>query len=76
MAESRKAIHAFLTPASHEAWHGVAAENGVSVSALIEAMAQDWAERREGEDFDLPEIEALSRDARKVDAARRRRTRS
>ena len=76
MAETRKAIHAFLTPASHEAWHDVAAENGVSVSALIEALAQDWAERKQGDDFDLPEIEALSRSARKIDAARRRRTRS
>jgi hypothetical protein len=76
MAETRKAIHAFLTPAAHEAWHDVAAENGVSVSALIEALAQDWAQRKQGDDFDLPEIEALSRSARKIDAARRRRTRS
>jgi len=76
MADSRKAIHAFLTPSSHEAWHDVAAENGVSVSALIEALAQDWAERKDGDEYDLPELETLSRGARRVDAARRRRTRS
>ena len=51
MAETRKAIHAFLTPASHEAWHDFAAENGVSVSAMIEAMAVDWRERRDGDDL-------------------------
>ncbi|HEY5155273.1 MAG TPA: hypothetical protein VIJ47_11100 [Acidimicrobiales bacterium] len=76
MAESRKAIHAFLTPASHEAWHEMAAEHGVSVSALIEALAQDWADRKQGSEFDLPEIDALSRSARRIDASRRRRTRA
>ena len=75
MADSRKAIHAFLTPDSHEAWHEFAAENGVSVSGLIEAMALDWADRTEGEDFELAEVEALSRQARRIDAERRRRSR-
>ena len=81
MAEPRKAIHAFLTPASHEAWHEFAAENGVSVSGLIEALALDWAERTEaataaGDDaFVLDEVEALARQARRIDAQRRRRSR-
>jgi hypothetical protein len=94
MAESRKAIHAFLTPSSHEAWHAYAAEHGVSVSAMIEAMAIDWAERRDGgeqgngrgapltihtgggeDDFELPELEVLAREARRIDAQRRRRAR-
>ena len=48
MADSRKAIHTFLTPDSHEAWHEFAAEHGVSVSGLIEAIALDWADRRDG----------------------------
>ena len=61
MAETRKAIHAFLTPASHEAWHEFAAENGVSVSALIEAMAMDWQDRRNGDGFELPEVDELAR---------------
>lgn len=76
MADSRKAIHAFLTPASHEAWHEVAADNGVSVSALIEALAQDWAERKDGDDYALAELDTLSRGARRIDAARRRRSRT
>jgi hypothetical protein len=76
MAETRKAIHAFLTPEAHEAWHEFAAEHGVSVSGMIEAMALDWAERRNGEDIDLPEIDELARAARRIDAQRRRRTRS
>ena len=76
MAETRKAIHAFLTPASHEAWHEFAAENGVSVSAMIEAMAIDWGERRNGDTYALPELDELARDARRIDAQRRRRARS
>ena len=75
MADSRKAIHAFLTPESHEAWHEVAAESGVSVSGLIEAIALDWADRRDGIDQELPEVDALSLQARRIDAQRRRRAR-
>jgi len=75
MADSRTAIHAFLTPDSHEAWHEFAAEHGVSVSGLIEAIALDWADRRDGDDFDLAEVDALSRQARRIDAGRRRRSR-
>ncbi len=78
MAETRKAIHAFLTPEAHEAWHEFAAENGVSVSALIEAIAMDWQERRNGngDGFDLPEVDELARTARRIDAQRRRRARA
>lgn len=73
MADPRKAVHAFLTPESHEAWHEFAADNGVSVSGLIEAMALDWSDRTEGDEYDLAEVEALSRPARRIDAQRRRR---
>jgi hypothetical protein len=76
MAETRKAIHAFLTPEAHEAWHDFAAENGVSVSALIEAMAMDWQDRRDDEGFELPEMDELARSARRIDAQRRRRARA
>jgi len=75
MADSRKAIHAFLTPDSHEAWHEFAAEHGVSVSGLIEAIALDWTDRRVGDDYELAEVDALSRQARRIDAGRRRRSR-
>jgi hypothetical protein len=76
MADSRKAIHAFLTPESHEAWHDFAAEHGVSVSAMIEAMAGDWSERRVDDTYDLPEVDELARNARRIDAQRRRRARA
>jgi hypothetical protein len=80
MADSRKAIHAFLSPDSHEAWHEFAAEHGVSVSGLIEAIALDWADRSQSGnggsvDYDLAEVDALSRQARRIDASRRRRSR-
>jgi hypothetical protein len=80
MADSRKAIHAFLSPDSHEAWHEFAAEHGVSVSGLIEAIALDWADRSQrgnggSVDYDLDEVDALSRQARRIDASRRRRSR-
>ena len=36
----------------------------------------DWADRRNGDDgYDLPELEELAREARRVDANRRRRSR-
>jgi hypothetical protein len=36
MAPTRKAIHAYLSPEAHDAWHDFAAENGVSVLQLFE----------------------------------------
>jgi hypothetical protein len=75
MADNRKAIHAYLTPEAHDHWHEFAAEQGVSVSGLLEAIAQDWHERLLGND-DLPaEVERLARSARRIDATRRRRQR-
>ncbi|MCB1251262.1 MAG: hypothetical protein KDB33_15115 [Acidimicrobiales bacterium] len=76
MADTRRAIHAYLSDDAHEAWHEFAAENGVSVSGLLEAMGVRFAERlRDGEAADA-ELDALTRAARKVDAARRRRSRT
>lgn len=66
--EDRKAIHAYLTVASHDAWHKEAEENGVSLSGLLEVLAED-----------LPTIIENSSDiikrARRIDAQRRRRGR-
>ena len=45
MADSRKAIHAYLTPEAHDRWHDFAAEEGVSVSGLLEAIARDWKDQ-------------------------------
>ncbi|MEI7592295.1 MAG: hypothetical protein WCK41_03650 [Actinomycetes bacterium] len=70
---TRRAIHAFVTPESHEALHASAGEYGVSVSALLEAMALDWELRRGESAYELDEVEALAAIARQVDARRRRR---
>lgn len=61
----RKALHAYVTNGAHDQWHDFAAVQGVSVSAILEAMAPD-----------LPEDdEQLIKTARKIDAQRRRRRR-
>jgi hypothetical protein len=72
---TRKAIHAYLSVEAHDAWHDFAAENGVSVSGLIEAVAQDWAEGEGVGDTASESAERLARLARKIDAQRRRRAR-
>jgi hypothetical protein len=64
----RKALHAYLSDEAHEIWHAVAADHGVSVSALLEALAADLASDHSHADF-----EAVVRRARRVDAERRRR---
>jgi hypothetical protein len=69
----RKALHAYLSDDAHAVWHDRAASYGVSVSALLEAIAlsiknveseSDWGK---GSD--------IIRHARAVDTDRRRRTR-
>lgn len=77
MADSRRAaIHAYLSDEAHEAWHEFAAENGVSVSGLLEAMGKRFAQRlAEGEVTD-DELDALTKAARRVDVERRRRSRT
>lgn len=70
---SRRAIHAFVSPEAHDQWHDFAAEEGVSVSALIEAFAPELSDPARGV---APMHERLSfvvSAARKIDAARRRR---
>lgn len=64
----RKALHAYLSDEAHEAWHEAAAEHGVSVSAILEALAPIVDRLMVDEPY-------LARNARKVDAARRRRNR-
>jgi hypothetical protein len=65
----RKALHAYLSDEAHETWHTVAADHGVSVSALLEALAAELP--RVGTDADGPV--GIVRRARRVDAERRRR---
>lgn len=75
--EGRKALHAYVSDDAHEHWHEFCAEQGISVSALLEALAPAL-------DIDSPasseskadKLATLITEARKIDAARRRRRRS
>lgn len=72
--EDRAAIHAYVSKRCHYLWHGFAAANGVSVSALIEEIGQEMDKM--GEDFDINlaiNFDTVVRRARKTDALRRRR---
>lgn len=67
MSSDRRAIHAYLSQEAHESWRAFADENGVSVSALLEAYAallQDL-----GDDGRSAIVGA----ARMIDSERRRR---
>ena len=72
----RKALHAYLSDDAHEQWHTFAAQEGVSVSAVLEALAH---ELDFGSDTsNAPMRERLSQvvaTARRTDATRRRRRR-
>lgn len=73
MAEERKALHAYMEPESHELWHTVVEEAGVSLSGFLEAMAMDFKAHPPAEGGH-PRWTDMIRAARKVDAERRRRT--
>lgn len=64
----RKALHAYVTDDAHDAWHEAAAEHGVSASAILEALVPIIDRLMADEPY-------LARNARKVDAIRRRRNR-
>ncbi len=72
MPEERRAIHAYLTVESHDVWHTVSEEAGVSLSGFLEALATDMKENP-------PEAgghgrwDEVIKSARKIDAKRRRR---
>ncbi len=74
----RKALHAYVSDDAHDQWHGFAAEQGVSVSAILEALAPelivDEEEPAEGEKLS-ERLDTVIRAARRIDAERRRRRR-
>lgn len=75
MPEERRAIHAYLEVPSHEVWHTVAEEAGISLSGFLEALAQDM-KNHPPEDGGHPRWngpDGIVRAARKIDANRRRR---
>lgn len=68
----RRALHAFLSDDAHDAWHRVAADLGVSVSGMLEAMAFEL--QKPARDSALGDrVDTLVKQARKIDADRRRR---
>jgi hypothetical protein len=73
----RKALHAYVSDAAHDQWHSFAAEQGVSVSAVLEALAAELDAEPPTSTAPMGErLEAVVRAARKIDAQRRRRTRT
>ena len=72
MPEERRAIHAYLTVESHEVWHTVSEEAGISLSGFLEALAADMREFPP-EAGGHPRWREIIRSARKIDAQRRRR---
>lgn len=75
MADERRAIHAYLTEESHNVWHELAEETGVSLSGFLEAIARDMSEHPP-EKGGHPRWDDIVRTARRIDAQRRRRGRS
>ncbi len=61
----RKALHANVSADAHDEWHDACAEEGVSVSGLLEVLAPQLGR--------ILADDALVREARKIDAVRRRR---
>jgi len=64
--EARKALHAYVSDEAHEQWHAFAAEQGVSVSAILEVLGAEL--EASGDRY-----HQLVVAARRIDARRRRR---
>jgi hypothetical protein len=75
MPDERRAIHAYLTAESHDTWHRVAEESGVSLSGLLEALAADMSAHAP-DSGGHGRWSDVVRDARRIDAQRRRRSRT
>lgn len=70
---SRKALHAYLSDEAHDVWHDRAAAYGVSVSAMLEAIAQSI--RDVSSETDWGDGKDIVKRARVIDTERRRRAR-
>ena len=74
--KGRKALHAYVSDDAHDQWHGFAAEQGVSVSAILEALAPELDADATPEPNDLgSRLVGVVTAARKIDAQCRRRRR-
>ena len=70
--EERLALHAYLEPETHEAWNDWALEIGVSVTAILEALGRTIREHPEDWNRWTNGLQ-ITRQARRIDAERRRR---
>ncbi|NNF53507.1 MAG: hypothetical protein HKN03_03590 [Acidimicrobiales bacterium] len=74
--QQRKALHAYLSDDAHEQWHTFAAQEGVSVSAVLEALATELDFTADTSDAPMKErLSEVVAIARRTDATRRRRRR-
>ncbi len=64
----RKALHAYVSDKAHEQWHETCANQRVSVSAMLEALAPSLADIIEA-------IPDLVDEAGRIETTRRRRNR-
>jgi len=72
--DKKRALHAYLSEEAHATWNSVAEEFGVSMTGLLEAMAQQWAEQSDKGFEDVVDGDLVKR-ARRIDVLRRRRNR-
>lgn len=72
----RRALHAYVSDESHEAWMTLSADNGVSVTGIMEAMGNRIAKEIDANGGTAEDvfIEYIT-PARRIDADRRRRGR-
>ncbi len=71
---NRRAIHAYVSADAHEQWHEFATEHGVTVSALLEVISRRLLPGPDRPDDIDDSIATLVKDARRIDARRRRRS--
>lgn len=71
--EPRKALHVYLSDEAHAMWHDRAAAYGVSVSAMLEAIAVSVKDV--GSETDWGRGSEIVKLARGIDTERRRRNR-
>ncbi len=72
----RKALHAYVSDDAHDQWHEFAAEQGVSVSAILEALAPELDLEHEVSSEQMKDrLNTVVKSARRIDARRRRRRR-
>jgi hypothetical protein len=71
--KGRMSLHAYVSDWAHDIWHDNAGDLGFSVSALLEALAMPDGEGTPRITAVLDSDGGLARDARRIDAKRRRR---